>query len=187
LNSLTTLRRGAYKLSIARIAALPYHHAYRTLTLEQRKRAAKFKNAKLKRHYLACKYLQQHLRRLAPKHYFSMSHTRDHVVIASAQRPIGIDAEASSEAIAHDLVKLMAANPAEAAWAAADTSAKSIRPMLLWLAKEACFKSAGNLQAHFDPQALPVRNALGWRANLRFDCVLSLRIAVWVKAISPQF
>ena len=174
------LRRGAYTLAIARIAALPYRHAYRTLTLEQRKRAATFKNAKLKRHYLACKCLQQQLRKRAPKQYFSMSHTRDHVVIASARRPVGIDAEAASERIAHDLVKLMAADPAEAAWAAADPSTESIRPMLLWLAKEASFKSAGNLQAHFDPQVLPVRNALGWRSSLRFECVLGLQIAVWV-------
>lgn len=180
MNSLTTLRRGTYQLSIARIAALPYRVAYRTLTFEQRKRAAKFKNAKLKRNYLARKCLQQQLCKLTPKHYFSMSHTSNHVVIASARRPIGIDAEASSEAIANDLVKLMAANPAEAAWAAADPSTESIRPMLLWLAKEASLKSAGNLQAHFDPQALLVRNALGWHPNLRFEWVLGLRIAVWV-------
>ncbi len=179
LDSLRTLRHRGYTLTVARIAALPYRRAYAKLTLVQRRRATQFSSAKLRRSYLACKGLQQQLRQRKPKYYFSMSHTSKWVVIASAARRIGVDAERSGEKILLDLVKLIAANRYEANWAAADRPESSMRGLLLWLAKEAQFKSAGNFQAHFDPQTIPVYGAAGWHRNLVFARVLGLQIAVW--------
>ena len=107
-----------------------------------------------------------------------MSHTGKWVVIASARRPVGVDAERSGEQIALALIKLIAANGYEANWAA-DQSEGAARTLRLWLAKEARFKSAGNFQAHFEPQALAVFDAAGWHPNLRFERVFGLLIAVW--------
>lgn len=180
MNNVTRLRRGNYALTLAGIAALPYRSVYADLSLAQRRRAAQFQNAKLKRQYLACKWLQLQLRQQQPKHHFSMSHTGKWVVIASARRRIGIDAERAGDKISSEFVKLIAANPCEGIWAAADTFTGPNRSLLLWLAKEARFKSAGNFQANFDPQTIAVYGASGWLPKLRFERVWGLQIAVYL-------
>lgn len=103
-----------------------------------------------------------------------MSHTQNHVVIALARTAIGVDAERSTESVSTNLVALMAANSHEADWASRSVT----RPIQLWLAKEARFKTAANYCASFDPLAISVRDEFGWINGIRFECVLGLQIAI---------